>query len=94
MQFLRTLFWVVVAALVVYLGMRNWHHVTLNLWGDIQVDIRAPVLLGLMFLTGFLPPYLILRARIWGLNRRIESYDRQRMAIQAVPPSSEDEPSE
>lgn len=94
MQFLRTLFWVVVAALVVYLGMRNWHHVTLNLWGDIQADIRAPILLGLMFLIGFLPPYLILRARIWGLNRRIESYDRQRLATQVAPPPIETEPVE
>ena len=93
MQFLRTLFWVVIAALAVYLGTRNWHHVTLNLWGDIQADVRVPVLLVLMFMIGFLPPYLILRARIWSLKRRIESYDRQRV-VDAVPaPSTEVEES-
>ena len=91
MHFLRTLFWVVVAALVVYLGTRNWHHVTLNLWGDIQADFRVPVLLALMFLIGFLPPYLILRARLWSLQRRVESYERQRSAA-ASPPAEPAEP--
>ncbi len=82
MQFLRTLFWVVVAAFAVYLGTRNWNHVTLNLWGDIQADVRLPVLLALTFLIGFLPPYLILRARLWSLQRRVESYERQRAGVQ------------
>ena len=36
---------------------------TLNLWGDIQADIKVPVLLGLIFLLGLLPPFLIMRAR-------------------------------
>ncbi len=87
MQFLRTLFWVVVAAFVVYLGTRNWHHVTLKLWGDIEADIRVPVLLALMFVIGFLPPYLILRARLWSLQRRIDSYERQRAGTAVTPPN-------
>ena len=45
MQFLNTLFWVVVAVLVFFLASRNWNDVTLNLWGDIQVDIKIPALL-------------------------------------------------
>lgn len=77
MQFLKTLFWVVVAVLLFYLGVRNWHDVTVNLWGDLQVDIKTPVLMFLMFLVGFLPTYFVLRARNWTLKRRVEALERQ-----------------
>jgi hypothetical protein len=55
MQFLKTLFWVVVAALVVFFGTHNWTDVTLQLWGDILVDVKLPVLLGFTFLASFRP---------------------------------------
>ena len=84
MHFLKTLFWVVVAVFLAILASRNWHDVTINLWGNIQLDIKVPVLLALMFLIGFLPPYLILRARLWTMSRRLDSHDRQRAA--AAPP--------
>lgn len=71
MQFLRTLFWVLVAVLVALFASRNWFDVTLNLWGDIQADIKVPVLLALVFLLGFLPLFLIYRARAWSLRRRL-----------------------
>ena len=77
MHFLKTLFWVVVAVLVFYLGSRNWHDVTLNLWGDIQVDIKIPILLALAFLLGWLPTYLLHRARLWHVRSRLGSYERQ-----------------
>ena len=65
MQFLKTLFWVLVAVIVALFASRNWGDVTLNLWGDIQADIKIPILLLIVFLLGFLPTWLILRARIW-----------------------------
>jgi len=45
MQFLKTLFWVLVAVLLALFSFRNWFDVTLNLWGDIQADIKLPLLL-------------------------------------------------
>ena len=65
MQFLRILLWVVIAVLITILASRNWHDVTVNLWGDIQADIKLPVILAAAFLIGFLPPYVLLRARRW-----------------------------
>jgi lipopolysaccharide assembly protein A len=91
MQFLKTLFWVLVAVVVVLFASRNWSEVTLNLWGDIQADIKLPVLLLIVFLIGLVPTWLILRARIWSLNRRIEALDRTRASI-AVEPLSHEEP--
>ena len=90
MQFLKTLFWVLVAVLVVLFGSRNWTDVTLNLWGDIQADIKLPVLLAVAFLIGFTPPYLLLRARRWRDRRRSEAIERQR-AVGATPAQLEPE---
>ena len=77
MQFLKTLFWVLLAVLLALLASRNWFDVTLNLWGDLQADIKVPVLLGLIFLLGFLPPFLIMRARLWGVRRRLDGHRAQ-----------------
>ena len=87
MQFLKTLFWVVVAVLVFYLGSRNWQVVPLKLWGDIQVDIKAPVLIALTFLLGWLPTWLIYRARLWKARHRLDALERQQQqaAVHAEP---------
>ena len=80
MQFLKILLWVVIAVLLTIIGMRNWNDVTVNLWGDIQADIKLPVLLAAAFLVGFLPPYVLLRARRWRDRRCTEAIERQRAA--------------
>ena len=89
MQFLKTVFWVLVAVIVALFAKANWSNTTLNLWGDIQADIKIPVLLLIAFLIGWLPTWLILRARIWSLNRRIEALDRNRAAAMALDPTPE-----
>jgi uncharacterized integral membrane protein len=87
MQFLKTLFWVLAAVIVALFASRNWTPVTVALWGDIQADIKIPILLLIAFLLGFLPTWLTLRARIWGLNRRIEAMERNRAAALPVEPA-------
>ena len=86
MQFLKTIFWVLVGVLVFYIGFRNWSDVTLNLWGDIQADIKIPVLLIMVFLIGFLPTFLIYRARLWAVKRRLDVLERPQPAV--APPST------
>ena len=76
MHFLKILFWVLVTAVVVLFGARNWADVTLNLWGDIQADIKIPLLLFATFLLGFLPTWLVMRTRMWSMRRRLEVLDR------------------
>jgi len=84
MQFLKILLWVVIAVMVTVLAGRNWHDVTVSLWGDIQADIKLPVLLAIFFLAGFLPPYILLRARRWQQRRRDEAIRRQQ-SIEVAP---------
>ena len=80
MHFLKTLFWVLVAVIVVLFGTRNWAPVTLSLWGDIQADVKIPILLLIVFLLGFVPTWLLMRTRIWSYRRRVEALERSRAA--------------
>jgi uncharacterized integral membrane protein len=93
MQFLKTLFWVLIAVIVALFASRNWSDVTLNLWSDIQADIKLPVLLLVVFLIGFLPTWLTMRARIWSHRRRIDAMERNRVAsLSAETPAPDGEP--
>lgn len=78
MHFLKTLFWVLVAVVVVLFASRNWADVTLHLWGNIEADIKIPLLLLLFFLIGFIPTWLTMRARLWSQRRRLEALERTR----------------
>jgi lipopolysaccharide assembly protein A len=80
MQFLKTLFWVAVAVILVLFGNANWHDVTLNLWGGLQADVKLPFLVLAAFLLGFLPMLVVHRARLWTLRRRLEALERQAQA--------------
>ena len=91
MNFLRTLFWVVVAVSVAIFASHNWNDVTLNLWGNIQADVKLPFLLFLAFLIGFVPPYLIMRGRVWNLRRKLAVAERPAVAAPPAPPAEESE---
>ncbi len=87
MQFLKTLFWMLLAVVVALFASRNWADATLNLWGDLQLDIKIPLLLLLVFLIGFLPTFLVQRARVWSLQRRLETFERQNVPQTAPAPA-------
>jgi hypothetical protein len=72
MQFLKTLFWVVLAVLAVLFARENWVVVPVKL-GDIVADVKLPVLVITAFALGFVPTLIIYRARIWSLKRRLET---------------------
>ena len=71
MQFLKTLLWVLVAVLVAIIASNNWRDVTVDLWSNLQLDIKLPVLLLAVFLAGLLPTWLVMRGKLWRLKRRI-----------------------
>lgn len=93
MQFLKTLLWVLVAVVVALFASRNWVPVTLALWGDIQADIKLPALLLIVFLIGFFPTWLTMRARLWALTRRLEALERNQAApvVAEAPPTATEE---
>ena len=94
MRFLSTLFWVLLAVIIALFASRNWNDVTLNLWGDIQAEVKIPVLMLFIFLLSFLPTWIIMRTRIWSHRRRLEAIERQHASVAPKPAPVEDgEPS-
>lgn len=85
MRFLSTLFWVLLAVVLVLFASRNWMPVPLRLWDDIEADVNLPLLLLMVFLLGFLPTWLVMRARVWSFRRRLEALERQRVTTAAEP---------
>lgn len=86
MRFLNLLFWLVIAALATSLAIENWRDVTIDLWGDLQADIKIPVLLAIAFLLGWLPAYILYRTRLWRMRRNTV------VAPAAPAPVEEEEP--
>ena len=85
MQFLKTLFWVAFAVILVLFASVNWTPVTLVLWGGLEVDVKLPVLILAAFLLGFLPTMILHRARLWSLKRRLDAHERQTAVAQPTP---------
>jgi len=85
MQFLKTLFWVALAVVLALFSLANWKPVTLELWGGLEADVKLPVLLLFAFLLGFVPIFVLHRARLWSLNRRIETHERNAIATVTPP---------
>jgi lipopolysaccharide assembly protein A len=84
------LFWVLVAVIVTFFSYRNWVPVTLSLWGDIEADIKLPLLLLFFFLLGFLPTWLLMRTRLWTYRRRLDAFERTRASTAAAAIPAED----
>ena len=76
MQFLRTLFWVVVAAVGVIFAYRNWVPVEIQLWGGLEADVKLPLLMLFAFLIGFVPIFTLHKATRWRLKRKLDNMQR------------------
>lgn len=76
MQFLKTLFWVMIAIGIVLFARENWEPVEIKLWSGLIAEVKLPFLLLVVFLLGFVPTYLLYRARTWTLKRQIGRPDR------------------
>ena len=85
MQFLKTLFWIALTVVLVLFAKANWNAVTLKLWGGLEADVKLPVLVLAAFLLGFVPTFIIYRARLWSLKRRLEPAERQVSVAPAAP---------
>lgn len=77
MQVLRTLFWVLLAVIAVVFAVNNWTVVPVRLWAGLTAEIMLPALLAIVFLIGWLPTWLLLRASRWRLKSRLATSERQ-----------------
>ncbi|VWX51821.1 lipopolysaccharide assembly protein LapA domain-containing protein [Novosphingobium sp. 9U] len=80
MQIIRTIFWVILTAILVAFIAMNWTRVPVNIWpveGGNYLHFEWPVgvIALVFFLAGALPMWLVHRAGRWRLNRRIHSLE-------------------
>ena len=75
MSFLKTLFWVIFLVGFVVFAVNNWQPVSVRLWGGLWLDTKLPALMGLSFLIGFVPLYLLHRTHSFRLRRRIATLE-------------------
>jgi lipopolysaccharide assembly protein A len=95
MQFLKYLFWCLLAFLAAVFSFGNWTSVEVHLWGGLIALVNLPFLLLITFLLGLVPMLLYhltvryrLRQRLTTTERTVESL---RLAA-APPPAAPGEP--
>lgn len=92
MQFLKTLFWFLLAVTVAVFSIGNWTTVPIKLWAGLIAEVNLPLLLVLTFLAGLFPVLLYHHAVKWRLRQKLTTAERAlaelRIAAAAPPPSS------
>jgi uncharacterized integral membrane protein len=80
MQFLKILFWSLLAFVAAVFTFGNWTNVSVQLFGGLVAEVNLPLLLLTTFLLGFLPTLIYqhwmrfrLRQRLTAIERSLES---------------------
>ena len=76
MQFLRTLFWVVVAAGAGIFAHRQWVPAEIQLSGGPEAGVKLPLLMLFAFLIGFVPVFVLHKATRWRFKRKLDNMQR------------------
>lgn len=75
MRMLRTVFWVLVVAVLAAFTAANWQPVEVRIWEGLLLETRLPALVILAFLIGLVPMWLLYRTTRWRLTRRIANLE-------------------
>ncbi len=86
MQFLKTLFWMLVLGLAIAFAFANWVPVSVKLWGGLVADVNLPFLLLIAFALGYLPMLLVYHAMRWRMRQRLTALERAVEDLRAPPP--------
>ncbi len=89
MQFLKTLFWFLLAVIAAVFAIGNWTTVPIKLWAGLVAEVNLPLLLVLTFLAGLLPTLLFHHAVKWRMRQKLTTTERALADIRgltAVPP--------
>ena len=76
MQFLKILFWCLLAFVAALFTFGNWVSVPIRLWGGLVADTNLPFLLLVTFLAGLLPTLAWQHAVRWRLRNRLAVAER------------------
>lgn len=84
MQFLKILFWCLLAFVAALFTYGNWQPVTIHLWSGLEALVNLPLLLLVTFLVGFLPAHLYHLAKRWRLRQRLAQAEDTLAATRAL----------
>ena len=87
MQFLRILFWCLLAFVAAVFAQGNWTSVPIRLPGGLIAETNLPFLLLVTFLLGLLPTLLFQHVIRWRLRQRVAVLERQLAELRALPVS-------
>ena len=91
MQFLKILFWCLLAFVAAIFTLGNWTSIPIQLWGGVEALINLPLLLLLTFLAGLLPTMAWHSTLRWRLRNRLATAERTladlRIAMAPPPPT-------
>ncbi len=75
MQIIRTIAWVLILFGILTFSFFNWEPVEVNLWENLVLETKVPMLVIIAFLLGIVPMWLYHRSVKWSLGRRIRSLE-------------------
>lgn len=84
MQFLRALFWCLLAFCAAVFTFGNWTTVTVQLFGGLVMEVNLPLLLLVTFLIGFVPTLAYQHWIRWRLRQRLAAAERALIGAQSV----------
>ena len=75
MAIVRTIFWVLVAVVLVLFAINNWQPVEVRIWNSLVLETKLPALVIGAFLIGLVPMWALHRTQRWRLRRRISGLE-------------------
>ena len=75
MAIVRTIFWVLVAVVLVLFAINNWQPVEVRIWNSLVLETKLPALVIGAFLFGLVPMWALHRTQRWRLRRRISGLE-------------------
>ncbi len=75
MAIVRTIFWVLVAVVLVLFAVNNWQPVEVRIWNSLVLETKLPALVIGAFLFGLVPMWALHRTQRWRLRRRISGLE-------------------
>ncbi len=85
MQFLRILFWCLLAFVAAVFTQGNWTSVPIQLPGGLIAETNLPFLLLVTFLLGLVPTLVFQHVIRWRLRQRLGAVERQLADLRALP---------
>jgi uncharacterized integral membrane protein len=90
MQFLKIMFWCLLAFIAAIFTYGNWTTVQIKLWSGLVAEVNLPLLLFVTLLVGLVPTMIYYNAVRWRLRNRLATSERTvtdlRVALSPPPP--------